>query len=368
MAVAWAADHAPRSIVIIEEFDDGSTKASFSGASGIESGAMTIDTVDMIGLRVLAAILGTRHVGRAAEALKVGQPTVSYHLRRLRALFGDPLVVRDARGVRPTARALRLLPRVTALLAAADALVAPETFDPARARREVRIASLDYERVILLAGVVARIAQVAPDVRVSLIPRTPRDLDALAEGELDLVVGPRNDRVGAGYLRRVLYEDEVTCGVAAGHPLAKRRRAPALSDYVAYPHVSIIVEGTSGNEVDLFLARRGLSRRTIARVAGFDAACAIVAQTNALVLLPASLAARARTLGLTVLRAPLTPRTFGVYVTWHEAVHHDPLHTWLRALVVDAGRALRRERAASRSCTGATRPSSWYTTQGSNAR
>jgi len=296
---------------------------------------MHIDDVDIAGLRVLHAVSASRHVGRAAEALGLGQPTVSYHLRRLRDLFGDPLFVRDGRGVRPTPRALALAPRVGALLVAADDLVTPEVFDPAQVQREVRVASLDYERVVLLADVVARTAKRAPGVRFALVPRTSRDPAALAEGSLDLVVGPRQARPGLGLRSRRVYVDDVRCGVARGHPLARRRRrAPSLEEWVAYPHVSVIVEDTAGNEVDTYLARRGLARRVLARVAGFEAALAVVARTEAIALLPASLGERARAAQVEVLDAPLTPRTFGVHLTWHERTQHDPFHVWLRALVV----------------------------------
>ncbi len=300
---------------------------------------MAVDDVEVRTLRVFAAVLEARHVGRAALALGVGQPAVSYHLRRLRGTFADPLFVRDGRGVRATPRALALEPRVRALLRAADELAAPEAFDPRGVRRELRIASLDYERLVVLTRAAAAVVREAPACRVALLARSPRDLDALAEGSLDAVVGPHFAAMPGRVRRRLLYRDRVTCVVRRGHPLARRPAPPSLEEYVAYPHVSVIVEDTKGNQVDAFLARRGLVRHAMARVAGFEAACDLVAQTDGVALLPASLAPRARALGLAVLPSPLEPQTFAAYLFWHESVHHDPLHAWLRAIISRAAKA-----------------------------
>ncbi|HEU4404650.1 MAG TPA: LysR family transcriptional regulator [Polyangiaceae bacterium] len=295
------------------------------------------DEVEVRSLRVFVAVLEARHVGRAALALDLGQPAVSYHLRRLREAFGDPLFVRDGRGVRPTPRALALAPRARAVLHAVGELSAPDAFDPRSVRREVRVASLDYERVVVLARAVAAIHREAPGCRVALVPRSPRDLDALADGTLDALVGPALEGgVPGSYRRRLLYRERITCVVRRGHPLARRRGAPSLDEYVAHPHVSVIVNDTGGNPVDAFLARRGRARHAMARVAGFEAVCAVVEQTDGVALLPASLSARARALGLCVLPSPLEPKTFGVYLFWHESVHADPLHAWLRATIADA--------------------------------
>lgn len=299
---------------------------------------MADDDIEVRALRAFAAVLEARHVGRAALALDVGQPTVSYHLRRLREALGDPLFVRDGRLLRPTARALALEPRVRSLLRIADELTAPDAFDPRAARREVRVASLDYERLVVLAPAAAALHREAPGVRVALVPRTARDFEALADGSLDAVVAPRVGAAPARVRQRLLYRDRVTCVVRRGHPLARLPGPPSLDDYVAYPHVSVIVDDSKGNPVDAFLARGGRVRRTIARVAGFETACALVARTDALAALPAALAPRARALGLAVLASPLELKTFGVYLLWHESAHRDPLHAWLRAAIVAAAR------------------------------
>src|SRR2546428_14016895 len=93
---------------------------------------MDIRKVDLNLLVVLDALLRVRNVSRAAEALDMSQPAVSFALAKLRVVFGDPLFIRAARGVRPTPRAEALAsPLQEALDRAKTGLLAPPRFDPA---------------------------------------------------------------------------------------------------------------------------------------------------------------------------------------------------------------------------------------------
>jgi DNA-binding transcriptional LysR family regulator len=67
-------------------------------------------------LVVLDAALEERSATRAAARLNVTQSAVSSALRRLRELFDDPLMLRTAHGLVPTARAGALAPGLRAIL------------------------------------------------------------------------------------------------------------------------------------------------------------------------------------------------------------------------------------------------------------
>ena len=68
------------------------------------------DKIDLHLIRVLHTVLTERSVSRAAVRLGMHQPAVSAALKRLRALAGDPLLVRSGTGMAPTEVALQLLP------------------------------------------------------------------------------------------------------------------------------------------------------------------------------------------------------------------------------------------------------------------
>ena len=69
----------------------------------------TKTTLDLNLLVTLEALLIEQNVTKAAHRLHLSQPAVSAQLRRLRALFDDPLLIPLQRGMAPTSKALELL-------------------------------------------------------------------------------------------------------------------------------------------------------------------------------------------------------------------------------------------------------------------
>ncbi|MES1163296.1 MAG: LysR family transcriptional regulator, partial [Rhizobacter sp.] len=92
------------------------------------------DTIDLYLIRVLHTLITERSVSRAAMRLQSTQPAVSAQLKKLRALTGDPLLVRAGNNMAPTETALRLLEPATRVLQDADRLFSPRArqrgFDP----------------------------------------------------------------------------------------------------------------------------------------------------------------------------------------------------------------------------------------------
>src|SRR5258708_35907211 len=65
-----------------------------------------LSRIDLNLLVVFSFVLEERHVARAAGRLNLTPSAVSHALVRLRQLLNDPLFLRTAKGVVPTARAL----------------------------------------------------------------------------------------------------------------------------------------------------------------------------------------------------------------------------------------------------------------------
>ena len=81
--------------------------------------------IDLHLVKVLHTVVSERSVSRAAVRLNSSQPVVSAQLKRLRALTGDPLLVRSGRGLAPTDAALGLLEPAARLLREAELLFSP---------------------------------------------------------------------------------------------------------------------------------------------------------------------------------------------------------------------------------------------------
>lgn len=65
--------------------------------------------IDLNSLLTLLVIYREQGVSKTAELLHVKQPAVSNTLAKLRNHFQDPLFVRHAHGVKPTAKAVELI-------------------------------------------------------------------------------------------------------------------------------------------------------------------------------------------------------------------------------------------------------------------
>ena len=207
-------------------------------------------SLDLNLLVALDALLEERNVTRAAERTGVTQSAMSHALARLRALVGDPLLVRGKSGMVATARAEALaLPIRRALEGIVHALQSPEPFEPKTARLSIRIATSDYGELVLLPKLVRRLEREAPHIDLRLIPHTGDSLGPLVEGTVDLIVAPvrPGDEV-QGVLAKKLFDESFVCIVRRGHPLAKKKLT--LARFAAASHALIAPRGREGSVAD----------------------------------------------------------------------------------------------------------------------
>ena len=163
------------------------------------------------------------HVGRAAEALGLGQPALSISLRRLEKAAGAKLVKRTPKGVELTAVGAALLSHVSRLRLARDDL-ARELGDLSRGRAgRLRIGS-NPPYAEELPAAYASLLREAPSVTLAI---TVSDNDvmipALRNGELDLVINYLADSPYEGCVTERLYDEEIVVCASARHPLAKQK-------------------------------------------------------------------------------------------------------------------------------------------------
>ncbi len=288
-------------------------------------------------LRCFIHLHRERHLTRAARHAGLSQPAMSRALGRMRDVFGDRLFVRTPRGMLPTPRAEALAPEVAAVLAAADALVQPASFDPARLERTFAIATPDMLEADLVPRLIETLAREAPGVTIATRPATPPSSDALASGRIDLLVGVRasvpNDAVAAR-----LFDDGFLCAVRRRHPRVGKRLT--LARFLELPHLQIAPRGDPGGVVDSALDALGMSRRIVARTHGFLSAPAIVASSDLILTAPTRvLRPLAGPFRLRLLAPPLELPRFTIWQAWHPRVHDDPAHAWFRGKIAEAARS-----------------------------
>src|SRR5690606_25521892 len=149
-------------------------------------------------------------VARAARRLQLSPSAMSRQLARLREATGDPLLVRAGRGLVATPRALALREPVQRLgLAAAAALRPDKAFDLRGLVRTFTLRTSDGFVETFGPGLLARIAQEAPGVRVHFLQKPDKDSAPLRDGRVDLETGVLEESLGPEIRSQALFADRL---------------------------------------------------------------------------------------------------------------------------------------------------------------
>jgi DNA-binding transcriptional LysR family regulator len=307
------------------------------------------DKIELFLIRVLHTLITERSVSRAALRLHSTQPAVSAHLKRLRELTGDPLLVRAGNEMTPTETALALVAPAANLLHEAERLFSPRTrasaFDAAHSDAMFRVAASDYLDPLFLPRLVAHLKRAAPGVRLELLPLSG-DYDYrrhLATGEVDLVIGNWLEPPGELHLGR-LVSDEIVCLVADAHPVARSAapRAWTVEKYLACEHVAPMPfhPGALG-VLEEHLQAMGLQRQIAVRAAHFSLIPLMVADSLLVLTTGRLFCSRyVDTLPVRIVRCPIAFPPLAYYQLWHDLTHASSSMRWFREQVRDVARQL----------------------------
>jgi DNA-binding transcriptional LysR family regulator len=182
-------------------------------------------------LRVLSEVVSQGSFSGAAEALSYTQSAVSQAIARLEAETGATLVIRDRRGVRPTAAGATLVEHAEAIFAQVELAEASLQAVLGVRGGRLRVASFPSAGATLMPLAVAAFRVRHPDVELTLAEGEPEEIvPRLRSGEFDLALlfefpGVR-ERPGVGLRSVTLLEDPMDVALPAAHRLAAK---PALS-------------------------------------------------------------------------------------------------------------------------------------------
>lgn len=297
-----------------------------------------LSAIDLNVLVALDALLSERNVTRAAVCIGRSQPATSHALKRARALFKDPLLVRVKGGLELSARAKSLAPQLNRVLRELGATLEGQAdFDPG-AIESLSLGATDYVGFVLLPHVLRRLQAAAP--RLAVHVRSLEGLDALDPvqgGALDLALGTF-PQIPAGLKAETLFEDEFVC---LRRRRAKASRTVSVREFARLGHVLVVSPAAGKGPVDYALARLHRERHVAAYVPHFLAAPAIVAQTDWVLTTGRRVAEHfASTLELQLFEPPVSLPPFRVSMIWHGRTEQDSVAAWLRGVVRAAARDL----------------------------
>ncbi|RTL73211.1 MAG: LysR family transcriptional regulator [Hyphomicrobiales bacterium] len=296
---------------------------------------LNLNGIDLNLLPPLEALLRLRHVTRAAEEVGLSQPAMSRALGRLRALLGDPLLVKGASGLVPTPRALALVPLVAAALSHTKTVFRHWDFDPSVAKHVVRMAGSDAQSILLAPGIAAVLAREAPSVTLRIVPIALDLVQRMEDGTVDFGFALATTPLPAGARSLPLENDRLVVVMRRGHPAA--RRPWRLADYARFDTATVAILGDGHSEMDAILAEAGITRRIGFTSPHFTAALAMVAGTDMVTTISEKFARRfASAFDLVIKPAPFAASALPVVLVWSQLRDHDPLHMWLRRTIQNA--------------------------------
>lgn len=280
-----------------------------------------------------------RHAGRVAERLHLSPSAVSHALRRLRALFNDPLFLPTPHGMVPTVRAQEMAPLVRELIERAAALAASAIpFDPETSRRRFRLGAPDTVAAALAPALVDRLSAIAPGIDLAMVAVLPAPdvagpeeawrpaTDLLDVGKLDIAIVPwrlATPRLAA----RELGQEEFVVAFRRGHHFG---RTPSLEAFADASHVLVSATGDPFGFVDQSLTELGLQRRVALTVPHFFMALDVIGRSDLIGAVPGRFANRyAAAFGLETAALPVPQPPSAVYALTLKAALADGGVAWL---------------------------------------
>jgi DNA-binding transcriptional LysR family regulator len=309
---------------------------------------VSLSQLDLNLLVVLETVLAERSVVRAARRLHVTPSAVSNSLARLRDALEDPLVLRQGRGIVPTPRAAALGPVLTQTLQEIDRAVYGYNFDPATTTRQFTLAIADAGQIVQVPRLAAELTRHMPRARLRVVGiDTLLSSGGLAGTEVDVALAALPNE-GPGVRSIALYEEQSVLVARNKHPVLGYR--VAKRDLSALRHVDVhVAPGHGYRELAAAYRRAGIERDIALVVPTFIAAASVVAATDYVATLPASLVQRfGASMKIGVVDASAPRVAVAVKLAWHERTEHDLAMIAFRELVIDVVKTSRKQLARER--------------------
>lgn len=249
--------------------------------------------LDLKSLRLLVAVCDHSNIKLAAQQEHIEPSAISKRMAQLEAALGTQLLVRNRRGVEPTAAGLALLEHARNMLFTAERIQSDVASFNRGIKGQVKlVASASAIAEALLDDVAEFMRDPSnQNIQIDIEERFSRDLVRLvAEGGAS--IGVCWDNLDFQSLERRPYRrDDLALVVHEEHPLAKRN-AVSFEQTLEYEHVGLPPATAVHTMLGRAAARAGRAIRYRAIVSNFDAELRVVAAGLGISITPRQIAKR----------------------------------------------------------------------------
>lgn len=231
-------------------------------------------------LQVFVAVVEFGGFSAAAAQLGLGQPTVTFHVKSLERILGQPLFQQRARRVRLTPEGEAVYRSAAGMLREAEQLVTTLRLTSEGQVGGLQLgASIAFEQAAFFERIIGPFRHAHPQLRLSVrYGHSVSHAEAVLRGELDLAYVLRW-RLPDGVFYQPLHQLQFVLMVAAHHPLARREHVSAADireaglvtaplDSAEWPHYEHLLRAAGVAQPRIALEVDGVQARLLAAQAG----------------------------------------------------------------------------------------------------
>jgi DNA-binding transcriptional LysR family regulator len=292
---------------------------------------MNLRSIDLNLLVIFDALMAERNITRAARKIGITPSAMSHALRRLRDTFNDELLVRTARGMVPTQRAIEFWTSVRAALQHMQRAIDQQLeFDPRTSERSFTVRISDYLVQCAVPRLCARVRAEAP--HTTLVVDYLQGNEPGSDNPGDIQIRVCADDWGPAYRQQRLLLNRFVVAMRRDHPAAVKEMT--LDLYLSLPHLT--ASSVGARMIDDRLARAGLSRRVALTIPSLAAVISILEQSDLCALLPEQwLKLYCEPGHLATAAPPIADTEFTLDMIWRRQDEGDVGQRWLRQLIVE---------------------------------
>lgn len=302
---------------------------------------MNIKKVNLNLLRAFDALMTEKNVTRAGRKIFITQSAMSASLAQLRELFNDPLLVRHKRMMKPTSKAISLMPKIRDILQQIEQTLLPKIFEPHKSTRTFHIGMSDYTEYVLLPELLPLMNQSAPDVKLKISHLNALDRkEAFDEMQLDLGIGVVFNKTPDTLSSEIIYMDTSACVADPRNPIIQNKLT--LKKYLQAKHLVVIFpEEPYLSRIDNILDKLGYHRNAVVTLPHMIPGIFSLNKTPYLVTTSTLIAhSLGKSIKLAIQKPPFDAGIIEIKQAWLKHYDNDPAHMWLRKLVNKAASKL----------------------------
>lgn len=296
---------------------------------------MRFEQLDLNLLVALDILLEEQNITRSAERLHLSQSATSGILSRLRAFFGDDLLVQIGKKMLPTPFALELQGPVAGVLATVrGSIIGKKANNPEQSERHFKIIASDYIIQVLLSQMVIEVAKSAPKVTFEFLSPFTHEINILAKGGADLMMAPEAVMLD-NYPSTPLVSDELVCIADINNTLIGDELS--FEQFNSLGHVSVGFARASHLSIEPWLIETmEINRRVEIITNDFSTMIYTLLNTKRIAILPRHFAeVHAQRGAIKIIKLPFESPPLRESMMWHPTLENDPMHRWLRQRIVE---------------------------------